>query len=159
MAAEILTDFPARFEKLRRAFCENPGHPPDPVLVENVWAHKGRVVLKFSGVDSIERAQRLVGLHLLIPREDRTPLPAHHYYLWELKGCRVVRELQGAPREVGTVIEVEPTGGVDLLHVACSDGRLGEVLIPLAQSICTRIDTEAKTIVIDPPADLLELNQ
>jgi ribosomal 30S subunit maturation factor RimM len=59
---------------------------------------------------------------------------------------------------VGTVTEVESTGGVDLLHVSRTGGGGGEVLIPLAQAICTRIDPEAKTIVIDPPADLLELN-
>ena len=34
----------------------------------------------------------------------------------------------------------------------------GEVLIPLAQAICTKIDTEARTILIDPPEDLLDLN-
>jgi ribosomal 30S subunit maturation factor RimM len=32
------------------------------------------------------------------------------------------------------------------------------VLIPLAQEICTRIDPATKTIVIDPPEDLLDLN-
>lgn len=158
VAAEILTDFPARFGDLRRAFLENPGCPPDLVMVEKVWPHKGRVVLKFSGVDSIEQAERLAGRHLLIPREERAPLPPHHYYHWELRGCRVVTEREGVSIEVGTVTDVESTGGAHLLHVSRRDGPGGEVLIPLAQEICTRIDTEAKTIVIDPPEDLLELN-
>jgi 16S rRNA processing protein RimM len=159
VAAEVLTDFPARFRDLRRAFLENPGQAPDPVAVERVWPHKGRVVLKFSGVDSIESASRLRGRHVLIPREERTPLPPHHYYLWELKGCRVVTERKGAQSEIGTVTDVERTGGVDLLHVVPARRRRREVLIPLAQSICTRIDTQAKTIVVDPPEDLLELNE
>lgn len=155
VAAEILTDFPARFETLRRVYLEKPGEAPAPVAVENTWPHKGRVVLKFSGIDSIDQASRLRGLHILIPREERMPLPAFHYYVWELRGCRVVVEGGGAPSEVGTVTDVEPTGGVDLLHIAT---RRGEVLVPLAQTICTRIDTKARTIVIDPPADLLDLN-
>jgi ribosomal 30S subunit maturation factor RimM len=33
------------------------------------------------------------------------------------------------------------------------------VLIPLAQEICTRIDIAARTIVIDPPEELIELNE
>jgi ribosomal 30S subunit maturation factor RimM len=33
------------------------------------------------------------------------------------------------------------------------------MLIPLAQEICTRIDLAARTIVIDPPEDLLDLNE
>jgi len=158
VAAEILTDFQSRFQELRQAFLEQPGQAPQPVVVEGAWPHKGRVILKFSGVDSIESASCLRGRHVLIPRDEKTPLPPHHYYLWELKGCQVVTERQGVPYEVGTVTEVERTGGVDLLHVARRDRRRADVLIPLAQAICTRIDAQAKTIVIDPPEDLLELN-
>lgn len=155
VAAEILTDFPARFEKLLSAFLDTPGQAPRPVRVERAWPHKGRVILKFSGSDSIESAARLRGLHVLIPREQRTPLPLHQYYGWELRGCRVLWERQG--REIGTVTDVELTAGVPLLHVAPGEGK-SEVLIPLAQEICTRIDPAAQTIVIDPPEDLLDLN-
>ena len=82
--------------------------------------------------------------------------PRTNYYLCELHGCRVIWERQG--REIGTVTEVEPTGGVDVLHVTRPDGK-SEVLIPLAQEICTRIDLASQTIVIDPPEDLLDLNE
>jgi 16S rRNA processing protein RimM len=156
VVADILTDFPQRFAELPRTYLENPGSQPEPVRVEGVWRHKGRVVLKFSGVDSIDQANRLRGVYVLIPREERMPLPAHQYYVWELKGCRVITARQGVTREVGTVTDVEPTGGVDLLHVATPRG---EVLIPLAQDICKRIDTAEKIIIIDPPEDLLELNE
>jgi 16S rRNA processing protein RimM len=155
VAAEIFTDFAARFDDLKAAWLEVPGAAPRPVSVERAWPHKGRVILKFLGVDSIESASRLRGLHILIPWEERAPLPPHVYYLSDLEGCRVIWERQG--QEIGTVTEVEPTGGVDVLHVARPDGK-GEVLIPLAQEICTRIDPDNKTIVIDPPEDLLELN-
>ncbi len=158
VAAEILTDFPERFQELRRAFLESSQGPPGLLQVENVWPHKGRMVLKFSGVDSITQAQRLVGLHVLIPREERMALPPHHYYVWELRGCRVVTERDGAQSEVGTVTDVESTGGVDLLRVSRRQGQGSEVLIPLAQAICTRIDVKERTIVIDPPEDLLDLN-
>jgi len=153
--AEPLTDSSSRFQGLRQVFLENPGKAPHPIKVENVWPHKGRVVIKFSGVDSIDSASRLKGRHVLIPAEERMPLPQNHYYLWELQGCRVVTERGGRQVEVGTVTDIEPTGGVDVLHVATSRG---EVLIPLAQAICTKIDTEARTIFIDPPEDLLDLN-
>jgi len=155
VVAEILTDFPQRFAARRKLYVERLGSAPEPVAVEKVWLHKGRVVLKFAGVDSIDKAERLRGLYVLIPREERVALPAHSYYVWELKGCRVSTNRQGVPSEVGTVTDVESTGGADLLHVATPRG---EVLIPLARDICKRIDTEAKTIVIDPPEDLLELS-
>jgi len=153
--AEALTDSPSRFQELRQVFLENPGKAPHPIQVESVWPHKGRVVIKFSGVDSITSASGLKGRHVLIPAEERRPLPPNHYYLWQLQGCRVVTERGGRRVEVGTVTDIEPTGGVDVLHVATARG---EVLIPLAQAICTKIDTEARTIFIDPPEDLLDLN-
>jgi 16S rRNA processing protein RimM len=153
--AEPLTDSSSRFQGLRQVFLENPGKAPHPIKVENVWPHKGRVVIKFSGVDSIDSASRLKGRHVLILAEERMPLPPNHYYLWELQGCRVVTDRGGRRVELGTVTDIEPTGGVDVLHVATSRG---EVLIPLAQAICTKIDTEARTIFIDPPEDLLDLN-
>ena len=155
VAAELLADFPDRFHKLGRVFVGNPGEPPAPLDLENVWPHKGRLVLKFAGVDTIDQASRLRGRHVWIPFQERMPLPQHRYYVGDLKGCRVVIERQGVRREVGIVTDVESTGGVDLLHVAASRG---EVLIPLAQAICVRIDPEAGEIVIDPPEDLLELN-
>jgi len=155
VAAEILTDFAARFQQLQTAFLEVPGQAPKPVSVERAWPHKGRIILKFSGIDSIDSASRLRGLQVFIPWEQRAPLPPHHYYLCELQGCRVIWERQG--QEIGTVTEVEATGGVDVLHVRRPDGK-SEVLIPLAQEICTRIDLASQTIVIDPPEELLDLN-
>ena len=155
VAAEILTDFPARFDSLRQVFLEHPGRPPESAVVEGAWVHKGRIILKFAGIGSIDEANRLRSLHVLIRHEERTELPAHRYYVSDLVGCRVITEHEGHG-ELGTVIEVEPTGGVDLLHVRRLDGR--ELLIPLAQAVCTRIDPESKLIVVEPPEALLDLN-
>ena len=156
VAAEILTDFPERFQQLQSVFLEVPGQAPKRVNLEGGWPHKGRIILKFSGIDSIESASGLRGLQVFVGWEQRMPLPPHYYYLCELHGCRVIWERQG--QEIGTVVEVEPTGGVDVLHVRRPDGE-SEVLIPLAQEICTRIDLASQTIVIDPPEDLLDLNE
>src|SRR6266567_5061545 len=129
VVAEILTDFPERLEKLARAFLENPAGRPRMVAIEKAWPHKGRVVFKFSGVDSIDAANSLRGLHVFVRSEDRVALPEHHYYVGELEGCRVLRDLDGELQEVGVVTAVERTGGADLLHVARADGKSGELLI------------------------------
>lgn len=152
--AEILTDFPTRFQSRRRVFLEGSGDP-SPLNVEHVWIHKGRVIFKFEGVDSISQAERLRGLHVLIPREERAPLGPNRYYLSELCGCSVLREAADGPHVVGAVEDVERTPGGDLLHVST---LTGEVLIPFAQEICRRVDLAARVIVIDPPEDLLEVN-
>ena len=156
VAAEILTDFPERFEALKQAFLENPGAAPDPVAVEECWAHKGRIVLKLSGIDSIDAADRLRSRHVLIPREERREPGPQQHYLSDLIGCAVVILRAGTEVAVGEVVDVQATGGTDLVHVKRPDGQ--EVLIPLAEAICLQIDTDAKRILIDPPEGLLELN-
>ncbi len=156
VAAEILTDFPERFARMEEAYLASPGGARELVRVENAWPHKGRIILKFSGVDSIDEAERLRGIEVLVPFDKRVRLEAHQYYVADLEGCRVLVEREGTVSELGIVSGVDPTGGVDVLRVETSRG---EVLIPLAQEICRRIDTESKVIIIDPPEDLLELNE
>ena len=154
--AKILTDFPSRFAGLQRAFLDVPDGDPEAIAVEHTWLHKGRVVMKFDGIASISDAETLRGRNVLIPKEEVVALPAHQYYLWELEGCHVVVESGGTRKPLGTVTEVERTGGTDILHVA--DGS-EDVLVPFARAICKVIDPEARLIVIDPPEDLLDLNR
>jgi 16S rRNA processing protein RimM len=154
--AEMLTDFPDRFASLQRAFLDEPGNGPRAVTVEHTWLHKGKVVLKFAGTDSIDDAEKLRGRYVLVPEEEKIALSAHQYYLSDLMGCQVVVESGGTRRVLGAVTEVQRTGGVDLLKV--SDGTQ-EVLVPFAKAICKVIDPEARLIVIDPPEDLLDLNR
>jgi 16S rRNA processing protein RimM len=154
--AEILTDFPSRFADLQRVFLDDPGNNPRVVTVEHTWLHKGRVVLKFAEIGSINDAETLRGRYVLVPEEEKVTLPAHQYYLSELKGCQVVVERDGERKPLGTVTEIERTGGVDLLRI--SEGSR-EVLVPFARAICKVIDPEARLIVIEPPEDLLDLNR
>ena len=154
--AEILTDFPSRFTELQRAFLEEPGGGSRAVTVEHTWLHKGKVVLKIAGIDSIDDADTLRGRLVLVPEEEKVALPAGQYYLWELEGCQVVVESGGTQTPLGVVTEVERTGGADLLHVV--DGSR-EVLVPFVRAICKVIDPESRLIVIDPPEDLLDLNR
>ncbi|HEV2424821.1 MAG TPA: ribosome maturation factor RimM [Terriglobia bacterium] len=157
VTAEVLTDFPERFAAMRRVYVEASGGQPEPAEIAASWWHQGTLILHFAGVDSIREAERLRGLMVMIPREERAQLGRNQYYVWELVGCAVVRQ-GGDP--VGTVIGVEPTGGVDLLRVRGQgvSRSAQDVLIPLAEEICTRIDVIARRIVIEPPEGLLDLN-
>jgi 16S rRNA processing protein RimM len=155
--AEGITDFPERFSTLRRAYLENPQQQPSPVVLEEAWPHKGRIVLKLAGVESITAASHLRNRHVLIPFEQRMQLPEDSYYWSELVGCFVVL-VSDHSTNIGRVTAVEPTAGVPLLHVARNVSGRRELLIPFARAICTRIDRGARLIEIDPPEDLLNLN-
>ena len=158
VAAEILTDFPERFRRLESVFLsrEEKEAPPQSRNLESAWFHKGRVILKFQGVDSITEADALRGFEVLIRREERIPAPEGSFYLYELVGCRVVERKAEIERELGTVEAVESATGRDLLRVRSGEE---EFLIPFAEAICTRIDVAERRIEVDLPDDLLEVNR
>lgn len=114
--------------------------------------HRGRPIVGIRGISTMEAAQGLAGTELRIPRERLQPLPPGRFYRHDLVGC-VVRTRLGA--EVGTVAAVE--GGAEGSRLVVS-GASGEVLIPLAAGICVDVDPGGRTIVVDPPDGLLELN-
>ena len=156
MTAEILTDFEEQFHTHHQVFLRSGMGPPRPRRLEKAWPHKGRMVLKFDGVDSIAEAEQLRGQEVLIRSEQRIPVPPRHFYLFELIGCRVVEPSREGHRDLGTVEGLESNPGVDLLRVR--RGR-EELLIPFAQALCKKIDVMQKIIEVELPEDLLELNR
>lgn len=151
VAADLLTDFPERFDGLEELISLNAAGERETLSIEKSWLHGGRVIFKFAGYDSPEAAQALVGLELAVPASDAVELEEDEFYDWELVGCRVETIDK---KEVGRVREVLHTGAAPVLVVRDEAER--ENLIPLAESICVEIDTEAKLIRVDPPEGLLE---
>ncbi|HYO99389.1 MAG TPA: ribosome maturation factor RimM [Pyrinomonadaceae bacterium] len=152
VAADLLTDFPERFDGLEELISVNASGERTTLSIENCWLHGGRVILKFAGYDSPEAAKALVGRELAVPEADAVELEEDEFYDWELIDCRV-ETIDN--RDVGRVREVLHTGAAPVLVVR-DDGGAREHLIPLAESICVEIDTEEKLIRVDPPEGLLE---
>lgn len=153
VACDLLTDFPERFDWLEELVAVFPGGGRRRLGVEGHWFHGGRVVLKLEGFDSPEAAAALAGCELAVPESEAVELEEGEFYDWQLEGCRV-ETVEG--REVGTVREVLHTGGeAPVLVIRDEGGR--ENLVPLAESICVRVDVDAKLIRVDPPDELLEL--
>lgn len=152
LLADLLTDFPERFDDLAVVVGLAPDGTSRSLQIEEHWFHGHRLVLKFAGYDSIDAAKELAGFEIAVPVIERVPLPPGQYYEWELVGCRVER-LNG--EVLGEVSGILRTGAVEVLTVVNQAGR--EFLIPMAQDICVEIDVSRKLIRVDPPAGLLEL--
>lgn len=129
-----------------------------PLKPLSVVAYKERLIFRFAGVDSIEAAEPLQGLEVVLPPEQRPRLDEGEVYLADLIGCVVLDRRSG--NRIGTVAGWQEFGGPVLLEVT-AEGRPAEaaLLIPFARSICVEIDPEARRIVLDPPEGLLELNE
>jgi 16S rRNA processing protein RimM len=151
IVAELLTDFPDRFDDIEELILVSPGGERMTKRLEDYWLQNDRVILKLAGYDDVETAKQLVGFEFAVLEQDRVPLPADHYYDWELEGCTV----KVGAESIGTVKSVMKTGGAEILVVTDDSGK--ERLIPLANSIVVAVDTAGKTIVIDPPEGLLDL--
>jgi len=150
VAADIHTDFPERFEERRRLFALTP-RARIQLHVETQWAHKGRIVLKFAGIDSISDAEALVGAELQVPRNERVELGPAGVYLSDLVGCAVV----ASGSEIGRVRDVQFGAGEAPLLVVNGGGR--ELLIPFAAEYIRRMDTAARRIDMSLPEGMLEL--
>ncbi len=106
--------------------------------------------MKFKGVDTISDAEKLAGAEVAIPFEQRAELSDDEVYQSDLDRLRSNRRHR-ARRSEWWPISRKPAA-TPLL-------RVGEnLLIPFAQSICTKIDLEHKQITVNLPEGLLDLN-
>jgi 16S rRNA processing protein RimM len=120
--------------------------------IEELWPHKGELVLKFAGVDSISDAEALIGCELQVPRSERARLERGWNYVSDLIGCTVF----DAGREIGKIEDVQfGTGEAPLLIVGTGSKHCE---IPYAEAYLKGVDLEHKQIHMLLPAGMLELN-
>lgn len=152
VAADILTDFPDRFGAGEQLLLTD-GSGVEPRRLETSRFHKGRVILKFAGCDSMEAAETLIGRWIVVPRESRRALPPGVVYLADLIGCTVRERGQ----TLGVVEALEETIGAPvLLRVRTAEG---ELLVPFAAEICRIVDVRKQEIEVRLPEGLRELNR
>ena len=154
VAVNAETDFPEeRFKPGARLWTRAKDGSLDTLEVATMRMHQGRPLILFKGIGSMNEAELLAGRELRITEDagDAGLLEDGEYFHRDLIGCAVVTD-SGDP--VGEVAAVEGDRGNTRLVVK---GKRSELLIPLADEICT-IDLPARRITVRPPAGLLELN-
>jgi 16S rRNA processing protein RimM len=168
VAVEVHSDIPDRFRVGMRllawAGTANPrGKSAKPrengelerrqLEVEGFWPHKGLLVIKFAGIDSISDAETLMGSELQVPGAERAPLEPGSNYVSDLVGCLVF----DGEREVGRIVEVQfGAGEAPLLVLA---GRSGEKLdVPFAEAYLESVDIRERRVLMHLPPGLLEIN-
>jgi 16S rRNA processing protein RimM len=159
VAATLLTDFPELFETRRKLFAltdsgkqSGAAEPSRRKLdLHEHWFHKGMVVLKFTGVDSISDAETLVGSEIQIPRSERAALGSDEFYVSDLAGCTVT----DSGKEIGRIKDVQFGSGEAPLLVIQGEK---EYLVPFAAAYIERIALEQKRLEMKLPEGLLELD-
>ena len=155
--ADILTDFPEKFAERKQLWlaAEEESHRRECTL-ESHWLHKGRIVLKFAGVDSISDAESLKGMLVEIPRELRSELEPGSAYVSDLIGSTLVDISQSQYRKMGVVTDVQQGAGTAPLLIV--HDRLADYEIPFAAEYFVRFDASNKLIEMKLPEGLLNVN-
>jgi 16S rRNA processing protein RimM len=157
VAADLFTDFPERFEQRRHLWAlQNDGKRRELDL-EEFWPHKGRMVFKFAGIESIDDAETLIGSEIQISREQRADLEDGSVFVSDLVGCAVTaRSGELNPRALGRVDDVIfGAGEAPLLQI--HDGKK-EYLVPFVERFVEKMDLAARQIAMIVPEGLLELD-
>lgn len=154
VAAETHSDVPGRFAEGMKLFALPKAEDVRRELeVEDLWPHKGLVVLKFRGVDSMSDAELLVGSELQLPRSERANLEPGWNYVSDLIGCTVLDHT----REVGRIEDVQfGAGEAPLLIVANGAGKKFDV--PFAEAYLEGVDVAQRQVRMNLPEGMLEIN-
>jgi 16S rRNA processing protein RimM len=162
VAATLLTDFPELFATRKKLFALGGGAAQGggasgtkttrrKLDLDEHWFHKGMVVLKFAGVDSISEAETLVGSEIQVPRSERAALGNDEFYVSDLIGCVVT----DSGREIGRIKDVQFGSGEAPLLVI--EGEK-EYLVPFAAAYIQNIALEQKRLEMRLPEGMLELD-
>jgi len=142
------TDFPDRFSSGEQVFIHG-----SPLTIADVsWQH-GQAILKLSNIDSFEDARRLRGRYLEIPRSRAQPLPAGHYYHFQLIGLEVKTTGGECLGRIKEIITAE-SNDVYVVH-----RPEGELLIPAIKDVVKSVDLERGLMEIEAITGLLDLNR
>lgn len=146
-----LTDFPERFKKLKSVILWQNGKDIK-VMVEAVRSHKESYLLKLQGIDSLEAAKDYHNALLKIDESQLYPLPAGHYYHFQLQGLSVYDQDKGF---LGELTEVLETGANDVYVVKSAE--YGEILLPAIKDVILKVNLEEKIMRVRLLPGLIEL--
>lgn len=160
---KIVSTHGIRGEVKAEAWCDEPeflaqrpvvrlGREHRQSAVESGRVHKGMVLLKLAGVDSIEAAAALRGTVLYVHRDEIPLLPGQHL-IADLIGLSVLDADSG--ERYGELCDVSKTGANDVYHIRFADGS--ERLVPVIPQVVIKVDIQGGQVQIRPLAGLFEI--
>lgn len=157
VVVDIRTDDPtARFAQgvTLRAKPSRSDGPGRSYVVDGAREHGGRLLVRLAGVDDRDAADALRGKVFVVDTADLPPIDEPDtYYDHQLEGLHV-RTTAG--QDIGVIAEVLHTAAGELLAVKRTEGG-AELLVPFVGAIVTSVSLDDRTVEIDPPEGLLDL--
>jgi 16S rRNA processing protein RimM len=127
-----------------------PGSACRLLRVSQAREHGDTVLVVADGIHDRDTAQALAGWRVHVPRASFPTPEAGEYYWVDLIGC-AVRNRQG--QDLGAVTRLIETGPGCVLALSSDDAEGQPRLIPFVAAYVDQVDTAARTILVDWPAD------
>lgn len=145
-----LTDDPHRFDALEWVYIEK-GNAMKKYSIKDVKYTKGSVILKLSGIDTVDTAETLRDCFVVVDRSNAVKLPKDSFFICDILGSTIVDEKDAV---LGQLVNVLQTGSNDVYIIKSESGK--ELLLPALKSVVRKISPEQKRIEVTVPKGLFE---
>ena len=139
--AETLSGETEHFKSLKEVFI-NRKNAAECLNIEKVTIAHKHVLIKFTGIDTPEKAKLLSNLYLWTEKENACRLNKGEYYLKDICSCIVYLK----NKRVGRVKSVLAGGNSDNLEILLDNGKT--VIIPFMNHFVGKVNIKEKKIEI-----------
>ena len=150
VTAFLDSDEPHAYREMESVFVEQQQRLI-PFFIKQLKIQGNKAVISFEGITSVEQANALKSAKLWLPLEVLPELEGDQFYFHEIIGYEVIDSVSGS---IGKMKSVYDSGAQDLLAI---ENQEKEILIPIVDSIITKVDKEAEQILVSVPQGLIEL--
>jgi 16S rRNA processing protein RimM len=144
-------DSPEEYQTLESVFVLK-GQQLVPFFIESLAVRGEKAIVAFEEIETIEDAVSLKGAGLFLSLDQLPSLGDDDFYYHELVGFSL-QDAEG--KSIGEIKNVLDAGAQDLLSVMHPEGK--EILIPLSDELITKLDKEAKVLVMKVPDGLVDV--
>ena len=131
-----------RFNNLKYVYAKSKKEEKK-LEIEEVKYQKNMVLLKFKGVETVEKAEKLRNNYLEIDRSDAIPLEEGEFFIADLIGLKVFLD---TGEELGILEDIYNTGSKDIYVV--KDKLCKSYLLPYIDEVIKKIDLDNSKIIV-----------
>ena len=152
LTVSVLIDIPGILEKTESVFIEIEGLLV-PFFIESYnYSGNNSFTIKFEGIDNDDKSRRLCQSNIWLANELLPEKIKKQRELFDFAGFKIIDKIKG---EIGILLNIIEMPQQQLLQI---DYHGKEILIPVAEEFICKIDKKNKTIYINAPEGLIEMN-
>ncbi|MGL4344132.1 MAG: ribosome maturation factor RimM [Cellulosilyticaceae bacterium] len=142
MRVKPITDKIETFDQIKTVYVV--GRETKTYEIASVRGHKGFILMKLKGIETMTDAELLKNSEIKIERKDAIPLESDEYYISDLYDMNVVTE-EG--RALGIIKDILFTGSNDV-YVIKRPQEEKDLLIPAIKQCIKKIDLANNTMTV-----------